>query len=178
TRRLQRQVPGACLPRGGARVVRVCQASGTVEVCADPSLAARAAIRKSRRERVMPVGNRVLGDPERLAQLLDICEALPEIDVSGEQHIAFRIGKKTFAYYLDDHHGDGMVSICCKSTRERQAELVERHPGRYYVPDYVGPKGWVALRLDLPHVNWAEVTELKFAAYRLQAPRRLAEQVK
>ena len=87
------------------------------------------------------IGKRVLGDPRRLAHLLGICEALPEAELSGDQHIAFRIRKKTFAYYLDDHHGDGIVSICCKSTLGRQAELVAQHPDRYYVPDYVGPKG-------------------------------------
>ena len=122
-------------------------------------------------------GKRVLGDQERLAQFLGICEAMPEIDMSGDQHLALRIRKKTFAYYLDDHHGDGIVSVCCKSTLERQRELVGRHPERYYVPDYVGPKGWVALRLDLPEVDWNEVANLVFAAYRLQAPRRLGDQV-
>ena len=122
-------------------------------------------------------GKRVLGDAKRLAKLLGICEALPEIAVSGDQHLAFRIHRKTFAYYLDDHHGDGIVSLCCKSTLDRQAELVGRHPDRYYVPDYVGPRGWVALRLDRVEVDWDEVQELVFAAYRLQAPRRLAEQV-
>lgn len=123
------------------------------------------------------VGKRVLGDSERLERLLGICEGLPEIEVSGDQHVAFRIRKKTFAWYLDDHHGDGIVAICCKSTLARQAELVARHPDRYYVPDYVGPKGWVALRLDRKSVDWDEVAALLFAAYRLQAPRRLAEQV-
>jgi hypothetical protein len=97
--------------------------------------------------------------------------------VSGDQHLTFRIRKKVFAYYLDDHHGDGLVSISCKSTLDRQAELVGRHPDRYYVPDYVGPRGWVALRLDLPEVDWDEVAALVFAAYCIQAPRRLAEQV-
>jgi hypothetical protein len=126
---------------------------------------------------MLDLGMRVLGDPERLSRLLAICHALPELVVSGDQHIAFRIRKKTFAYYLDDHHGDGIVSICCKSTLERQSELVGRHPERYYVPDYVGPKGWVALRLDLPEVDWEGVSSLLFAAYRLQAPRRLADQV-
>ena len=125
----------------------------------------------------MTIGKRVLGDKGRLAQLLGISEALPEIDVSGDQHLTFRIRKKVFAYYLDDHHGDGLVSISCKSTRDRQAELVGRHPDRYYVPDYVGPRGWVALRLDLPEVDWDEVAALVFAAYCIQAPRRLAEQV-
>ncbi len=57
----------------------------------------------------MAVGKRVLGDPERLQQLLHICEALLEIDISGDQHVALRIRKKTFAYYLDDHHGDGIL---------------------------------------------------------------------
>jgi hypothetical protein len=125
----------------------------------------------------MSDGNRVLGDPERLAKLLSICDALPEVEASGDQHVAFRVRKKIFAYYLDDHHHDGIVSLCCKSTLERQADLVGHHPGRYYRPDYVGPKGWVALRLDLPEVDWDEVAGLFFAAYRLQAPRRLVEQL-
>jgi hypothetical protein len=125
----------------------------------------------------MGLGKRVLGDPERLTQLLHICNHLPEVDVSGDQHIALRIRKKTFAYYLDDHHGDGIVSICCKSTLDRQRELVRRHPDRYYVPDYVGPRGWVALRLDLPTIDWDDVESLVVAAYCLQAPRRLAKRV-
>lgn len=125
----------------------------------------------------MTTGTRVLGDPARLAQLLGIADALPELDVSGDQHLAFRVRKKTFAYYLDDHHGDGIVSLCAKSTPDRRDELVGRHPGRYYVPAYLGPSGWVALRLDPPAVAWGEVADLLFAAYRLQAPRRLADQL-
>ena len=125
----------------------------------------------------MAEGRRVLGDPERLAQLIGICEALPEVEASGDQHVAFRVRKKTFAYYQDDHHGDGIVCLNCKSTRERQAELVGRHPERYLVPDYVGSKGWVALRLNLPEIDWAEVEGLATEAYRLQAPRRLVERL-
>jgi hypothetical protein len=123
------------------------------------------------------IGKRVLADPKRLARVLGICQALPEVDISGDQHLAIRVRKKIFAYFLDDHHGDGIVSICCKSTLPRQAELVGRHPDRYYVPAYVGPRGWVALRLDLRKVDWEEVAGLVFAAYRMQAPRRLAEQI-
>ena len=114
---------------------------------------------------------------DRLARLLGICEALPEIDISGDQHLGLRIRGKTFAWYLNDHHGDGIVALCCKSTLQEQQALVARDPMRYYVPAYVGPKGWVALRLDLPRVDWDEVAELLFNAYRLQAPLRLAEQL-
>jgi hypothetical protein len=117
-------------------------------------------------------------DRERLAKLLGLCEALPEIDVSGDQHRALRVRGKTFAYYLNDHHGDGIVSICCKATVPHQQDLIARDPEAYYVPAYLGPKGWVALRLDLPRIDWGEVVDLVFNAYRLQAPRRLAEQVK
>ncbi|HYH64399.1 MAG TPA: MmcQ/YjbR family DNA-binding protein [Urbifossiella sp.] len=122
-------------------------------------------------------GQRVLGDPDRLKQLLGICEALPELAVSGDQHLTLGVRGKTFAWYLDDHHGDGIVSVCAKSTLDRQAEVLGRHPERYYVPAYVGVKGWVALRLDRPEVDWDEAAELVFAAYRLQAPRRLAREV-
>ena len=115
-------------------------------------------------------------DP-RLARLTKISLTFPETvrQVHGK-HAAFLARKKTFAYFLDDHHGDGIVSICCKSTLARQGELVGRHPDRYYVPAYVGPRGWVALRLDLRKVDWKEVADLVFAAYRMQAPRGLAEQ--
>ncbi len=125
----------------------------------------------------MPIGNRVLGDPERLSQVLRIAAELPEADVSGDHHLAFRIRKKTFAYYQDDHHGDGIVCVCCKSTFEIQRDLAGRHPERYFVPPYVGAQGWVALRLDGAEVDWGEVAGLLLAAYKLQAPRRLADAI-
>ena len=113
----------------------------------------------------------------RLDRLLDLAAKLPEIEISGEQHRGFRIRRKSFAYYLDNHHGDGIVSLCCKSTFEEQAMLVELDPDTYYVPAYVGAKGWVAIRIDTPRVNWDQVTELLVNAYRAQAPKTLAEQV-
>src|SRR5262245_34629981 len=114
-------------------------------------------------------------DGERRARLSGIIEALPEVEGPGEQHLAFRVRRKTFAYYLNDHHGDGIVSICCKATLEQQQELVAKAPERYYVPAYLGPRGWVALRLDLADVDWGEVTILHENAYRMQAPRRLVD---
>ena len=107
-----------------------------------------------------------------------MAQALPEIVVTPYgNHQAFRIRKKTFAYYLDNHHGDGLVALCCKSTPDRRDALIARHPDRYCLPDYLGPRGWVSLRLDRRRIDWDEVADLLFAAYRLQAPRRLADQV-
>src|SRR5262249_21347353 len=114
------------------------------------------------RRRRGPMDRRTMSarDPDRLAKLLEFCDALPEAEVSGEPHRAFRVRGKTFAYYLNDHHGDGIVSLCAKATPQRQRDLVEAEPERYYVPAYLGPKGWVALRLDLPSVDWGEVVDL------------------
>ena len=54
-------------------------------------------------------------DP-RLTQVSTICLALPEASrtVHGS-HAAFTVRKKTFAYFLNDHHGDGIVSICVRA---------------------------------------------------------------
>ena len=112
----------------------------------------------------------------RQARLVKICKTLPQIDVSvaGEQHLAFRIRKKTFAYYLFDHHGDGMIAFCCKSSLSEQRRLVKEDPETFFVPPYLGSKGWVAIRLDLEDVDWTTVEELARRAYQELAPRSLA----
>jgi phosphoribosylglycinamide formyltransferase-1 len=50
-------------------------------------------------------------------------------------------------------------------------------PDRFYIPAYLGPKGWVALRLDRGEIDWDEVAELVSGSYRLIAPQRLAAQI-
>jgi hypothetical protein len=107
------------------------------------------------------------------ARLVAICHALPEVTSSGDQHVAFRVRNKTFAWYLEDHHGDGRVALCCKAAAGEQQALVAGDPVRFYKPAYLGPRGWVAVRLDLDDVDWDEVAELALDAYRLTAPKRL-----
>jgi hypothetical protein len=113
---------------------------------------------------------------QRRMRLVEICKALPEIEVevAGEQHLAFRIRKKTLAYYLFDHHGDGMIAFCCKSSLSDQRRLVKEDPISFFVPPYLGSKGWIAIRLDLDEVDWDTVTELARRAYQDLAPRKLA----
>src|SRR5690348_9390338 len=98
---------------------------------------------------------------ERKAKLSAICLALPEAtrEDMGE-HAGFKIGKKPFVYYLDNHHGDGVVGFCCKALPGENTRLIAMNPRKFYMPAYVGPRGWVGLRLDRPTVDWAEVKEL------------------
>ncbi|MPZ99868.1 MAG: MmcQ/YjbR family DNA-binding protein [Dehalococcoidia bacterium] len=114
---------------------------------------------------------------ERRAHVVSICAAMPEVHVRDEQHIAFAVRKKNFAYYLDDHHGDGRVAINCKAPAGAQGELCAAEPERYYVPKYLGHRGWVGLFLDSDDVDWDEVEDLLRDAYRMTAPKRLAAQV-
>jgi predicted DNA-binding protein (MmcQ/YjbR family) len=111
----------------------------------------------------------------RLARLTKICLALPgttrEVMAS---HAGFRVRKKMFAYFLNDHHGDGIVSVCAKVLPGDNTSLTSAQPARFYMPAYIGPKGWVALRLDRGAVNWKEVADLAKTSYRLVAPKSLA----
>lgn len=51
--------------------------------------------------------------------------------------------------------------------------MVRAAPERFFVPPYVGPRGWVGVYLD-GRADWAEMAELLRDAYRLTAPKRLA----
>jgi hypothetical protein len=115
----------------------------------------------------------------RLSLLSDICLGLPEADreLKGD-HASFRVRKKVFAYFLNNHHGDGIVSICGRALPGDNTVLVASDPRKYYLPAYIGPRGWVGLRLDIGKVDWGEVRELIIGSYLQTAPRKLAALVK
>ena len=116
-----------------------------------------------------------MDEDRRLTRLSKICLALPKAtrQVRGK-HAQFCVGKKTFAYFLNDHHGDGIVSVTGKVLPGENHALAAAQPERFYLPAYVGPRGWVALRLDVGKVDWDEVAELMKCSYGLVAPKKLA----
>src|SRR5438046_1484455 len=96
-----------------------------------------------------------------LDRVIKICLALPETaDTRSGSHASFLVRKKVFAYFLDNHHGDGIVAIACKAGPGDNTALVTAQPDRFYLPAYIGPRGWVALRLDRGKIDWDEVREL------------------
>jgi hypothetical protein len=115
---------------------------------------------------------------DRLDRLTKICLALPETRREDkESHAAFLVGKRTFAYYLNNHHGDNIISVCCKVLPGENSFLVESDPRRFYLPAYIGSRGWIGLRMDLPKLNLSEVKELILGSYLQIAPKRLASLV-
>lgn len=113
-------------------------------------------------------------DP-RLIRLSKLALTFPEAtrQIYGS-HAQFLVRKKTFAYFLDNHHGDGIVAVTCKVLPGDNKALAEAQARRYYLPAYIGSRGWVALRLDVGKVDWEEVKELLLGSYTLVAPKRLA----
>jgi len=121
----------------------------------------------------------VAKEDRRLTRLTKICMALPEATrcVQG-RHAGFLVRKKTFAWFLDDHHGDGIVAVSCKVLPGDNTALAAAQPDRFYLPAYMAHRGWVAMRLDVGEVDWEEVAELIACGYKLVAPKRLADMVK
>ena len=109
----------------------------------------------------------------------DICLALPEATrEDSPPHAIFAVRRRTFGYYLEDQHGDGIVVLGIKAPAGANEMLVQAEPERFYMPSYVGPRGWLGLRLDLAHVDWDEVADFAAESYVLVAPKRLGAQVR
>ncbi len=83
-------------------------------------------------------------------------------------------GGKFFAYFSDNHHGDGITALLLKvSGLDEAAMRQEQDPDRFFRPKYFGPAGWVGIVLtDGP--DWAMIETMLGAAWRLSAPKRLA----
>lgn len=114
-------------------------------------------------------------DP-RLVRLTAICLTLPEPVRAVHGNFAdFRVRKKVFAYFLNDHDRDGIVSVCCKSELGENVDRATREPGRFYLPPYIGSRGWFGLRLDRTPIDWKEVENAVQLSYCLAAPKSLAK---
>jgi len=113
-----------------------------------------------------------------LARVREICLSLPEVSerLSHGSPAWFIRDKKTLAMFVDDHHGDGIVGIWCPAFPGVQEEMVALESDRFYRPPYVGPSGWLGVRLDRD-VDWDEVKAIVTDAYRKVAPKTLVKQL-
>ena len=108
--------------------------------------------------------------PDPTQRLRAICLALPEAaEKTTWDEPTFRVRDKIFAMVKS---GDGRPSLWCKAPPGSQAVLVGADPALFFVPPYVGHKGWIGMRLDATP-DWDEVAALVRRSYRLVAPKRL-----
>jgi hypothetical protein len=114
-------------------------------------------------------------DRERtLAQIRELCMALPGTSerLSHGSPTFFLLGKRAFVMVLDNHHGDGRFAIWCAAGAGVQGMLVEADAERFFVPPYVGYRGWLGVRLDRG-LAWDEIAGVVEDAYAEVAPARL-----
>jgi hypothetical protein len=111
-----------------------------------------------------------------LAKLREICLALPETSerLSHGAPTFFVRAKRAFLMVLTNHHGDGRFAIWCAAPDGMQKMLVEVDPERFFVPPYVGHRGWLGVRLDRG-LDWNEIAGIVEDAYAEVAPARLVE---
>ncbi|MBO0704988.1 MAG: MmcQ/YjbR family DNA-binding protein [Candidatus Dormibacteraeota bacterium] len=100
-----------------------------------------------------------------------LCLALPE---AYEQETwgsaTYRVRGRIFAMQGGEARA---VTVTCKSPPGVRDAMVQEDPGRFYVPPYVGAKGWIGVRLSSA-VDWAELADLIEWSYRATAPKRVA----
>jgi hypothetical protein len=121
---------------------------------------------------VLPAGKR----EEALHRIREICLALPETSerLSHGAPTFFVRGKRAFLMVLTDHHGDGRFAVWCAAPAGLQDMLVGADPERFFVPPYVGHRGWLGVRLDRG-LDWDELAGIAEDAYAEVAPARLVE---
>ena len=111
-----------------------------------------------------------------LKRIRTICLELPEASerLSHGAPTFFVREKKAFLMVLDNFHGDGRFAIWCAAPSGMQSMLVEADPERFFVPPYVGHRGWLGVRLDRG-LDWDELAGIAEDAYAEVAPPKLVE---
>jgi hypothetical protein len=98
--------------------------------------------------------------------LREICLALPDTSerLSHGAPTFFVRDKRAFLMVLTNHHGDARFAIWCAAPEGMQRMLVASDPEKFFVPPYVGHRGWLGVRLDRG-LDWEELTGIAEDAY-------------
>lgn len=111
------------------------------------------------------------------AAVREICLSFPEAEEAGSHGFPnFRVRGKTFAMYVVNHHGDGRIALWLRSPPGAQEVHVRGEPKRFFVPPYVGPRGWLGVQLD-KGLSWKRIAVLVREAYEYVAPPKLAASI-
>jgi predicted DNA-binding protein (MmcQ/YjbR family) len=107
----------------------------------------------------------------------ELCLGLPEAqEVRSHGSPEFRVGKRTFASYVVNHHGDGRIALWLNMPPGAQHLYVDAEPEWFFVPPYVGPRGWLGVELD-QGLDWGRVGALVREAYAQAASPDLRERL-
>lgn len=103
---------------------------------------------------------RLPGSEALIQRLREIALSLPDaMEKLSHGEPAFFTKKKLFATIDNNHHGSGHVAVCCNAPPGAQESLVAADPKHFFRPPYVGPSGWLGVRLD-SGLAWPVIAEL------------------
>jgi hypothetical protein len=85
----------------------------------------------------------------QIDRIRELCLRYPATEerTSHGEPAWFAGGKKMFAMFADHHHDDRLACWIAASPGDREA-LVATDPLLWFVPPYVGTRGWVGVFLD------------------------------
>jgi predicted DNA-binding protein (MmcQ/YjbR family) len=108
-----------------------------------------------------------------------LCLAFPETEeFTSHGMLNYRVLKgKVFAMFAINHHGDGRIALWLNTPDGMQDAYVREEPKHFFVPPYVGPSGWLGVRLDVG-LAWKRVAPIVRSAYERVAPAKLRDQLK
>lgn len=108
----------------------------------------------------------------------EVCLSFPEAQETPSRGSPdFRVANKTFATYVVNHHGDGRIALWLRAPPGAQQLYTESEPECFFVPPYVGPRGWLGVLLDRG-LDWDRIALHVREAYAEVAPKRLVEQIR
>ena len=113
-----------------------------------------------------------------LDRVREIVMAFPEVSerLSHGAPSFFIREKKTLCNLHSDHHGDGRLALWVPAPPGVQEELTGLEPDRFFVPPYVGHRGWLGVTLNVDP-DWDEIAGIIDDAYRLVAPKTLVQRL-
>jgi predicted DNA-binding protein (MmcQ/YjbR family) len=113
---------------------------------------------------------------DTLDRLRTICLRFPEAEeAGGVGNPSFKVRGKIFAMRHSLHEIDRW-SVWFKAPSGVQQLVVGDDRERFFVPPYVGSKGWIGAYLDVEH-DWDQLADFVEESYRMTAPKKLVAQL-
>jgi predicted DNA-binding protein (MmcQ/YjbR family) len=110
-----------------------------------------------------------------IERVRSLCLGLPEaFERETWGHPTFRVGGGRGKIFCTSATDGSSITVKADEL-EREALLAQGDP--FFIPPYVGDKGWIGIELDRAGPDWTEVSELIATSYCLVAPRRLGRAV-
>lgn len=108
----------------------------------------RKAVQKISREKWVPA-ERLPGGDEQLCRVRRMCESLPRtMEKLSHGSPTFFVDKRVYVTFVNNHHNDGHLAVWLPVLPGSQASLIRSEPRKFFMPPYVGVKGWIGIELD------------------------------